>query len=131
LRSEIHRHGSHGCSDRRCSVRPFDGEAVGGRRLARTPPRRVTRWLATSIIAPPAPALSSAGDELPSPSGNVERRPYVELPWGAGNPGHKIGARFGPAGVPSIWNDEARGRLDGGEPLTTIARGPRSWPTTA
>ena len=33
------------------------GEAVGGRRLARTPPRRVTSWLATSIIAPPAPAL--------------------------------------------------------------------------
>ena len=27
------------------------GEAVGGRRLARTPPRRVTRWLATSTIA--------------------------------------------------------------------------------
>jgi class 3 adenylate cyclase len=26
------------------------------------------RWLATSIIAPPAPALSSAGDELPPPS---------------------------------------------------------------
>jgi hypothetical protein len=24
LRSEIHRHGSHGCSDRRCSVRAFD-----------------------------------------------------------------------------------------------------------
>jgi len=24
------------------------GEAVGGRRLARTPPRRVTRWLAAS-----------------------------------------------------------------------------------
>ena len=71
LRSEIHRHRSHGCSDRRCSVRAFDdstGEAVGGRRLARTPPRRVTRWLATSIIAPPALALSSAGDELPPPS---------------------------------------------------------------
>src|SRR5215469_7232899 len=70
LRSEIHRHrepwlfrspvfGS--------GIRRLDGEAVGGRRLARTPPRRVTRWLATSIIAPPAPALSSAGDELPSP----------------------------------------------------------------
>jgi hypothetical protein len=42
-------------------VRRLDGEAVGGRRLARTPPRRVTRWLATSTIAPPAPALSSAG----------------------------------------------------------------------
>jgi hypothetical protein len=48
-------------------IRRLDGEAVGGRRLARTPPRRVTRWLATSIIAPPAPALSSTGDELPSP----------------------------------------------------------------
>jgi len=47
-------------------IRRLDGEAVGGRRLARTPPRRVTRWLATSTIAPPAPALSSAGDELPS-----------------------------------------------------------------
>src|SRR6516165_3350603 len=45
LRSEIHGHGSHGCSDRRCSVRAFDGETAGGRRLARTPPRRVTRWL--------------------------------------------------------------------------------------
>src|SRR6516165_3229584 len=70
LRSEIHRHASHGCSDRRCPVRAIrrlDGEAVGGRRLARTPPRRVTRWLATSTIAPPAPALASAGDELPSP----------------------------------------------------------------
>jgi hypothetical protein len=42
-------------------IRRLDGEAVGGRRLARTPPRRVTRWLATSTIAPPAPALSSAG----------------------------------------------------------------------
>jgi len=65
LRSEIYRHGSHGCSDRRCSVRAFDdsGEAVGGRHLARTPPRRVTRWLATSTITPQAPALSSAGDE--------------------------------------------------------------------
>jgi len=48
-------------------IRRIDGEAVGGRRLARTPPKRVTRWLATSIIAPPAAALSSAGDELPSP----------------------------------------------------------------
>jgi hypothetical protein len=36
------------------SIRRLDGEAVGGRPLARTPPRRVTRWLATSIIAPPA-----------------------------------------------------------------------------
>ena len=45
-------------------IRRLDGEAVGGHRLARTPPRGVTRWLATSIIAPPAPALSSAGDEL-------------------------------------------------------------------
>jgi hypothetical protein len=44
-------------------IRRLDGEAVGGRRLARTPPRRVTRWLATSIIAPPAPALSSTGDD--------------------------------------------------------------------
>jgi len=51
-----------GCSDRRCSVRGIRrlGEAVGGRRLARAPPRRVTRWLATSIIAPPAPALSGS-----------------------------------------------------------------------
>jgi len=31
-----------------CSL---DGEALGGRRLARTPPRRVTRWLAASTIA--------------------------------------------------------------------------------
>ena len=36
---------------------------AGGRRLARTPPRRVTRWLAASTVAPPAPALSSAGDD--------------------------------------------------------------------
>jgi hypothetical protein len=32
-------------------IRRLDGEAVGGRRLARTPPS-VTRWLATSTIAP-------------------------------------------------------------------------------
>ena len=48
-------------------IRRFDGEALGGRRLARTPPRRVTRWLAASTIAPPAPeaiaVLSSAGDD--------------------------------------------------------------------
>jgi hypothetical protein len=43
------------------AIRRLDGEAVGDRCLARTPPKRVTRWLATSIIAPPAPALSSAG----------------------------------------------------------------------
>jgi len=49
-------------------IRRLDGEAVGGRRLARTPPRRVTRWLATSTISPPVPALSSARDELPSPT---------------------------------------------------------------
>jgi len=34
-------------------IRRLDGEALGGRRLARTPPRRVTRWLAASTIAPP------------------------------------------------------------------------------
>ena len=28
------------------------------------PPRRVTRWLAASTIAPPAPALSSVGDDF-------------------------------------------------------------------
>jgi len=43
-----------------------DGEALGGRRLARTPPRRVTRSLVASTIAAPAPeaieVLSSAGD---------------------------------------------------------------------
>jgi hypothetical protein len=37
-------------------IRRLDGEALGGRHLARTPPRRVTRWLAVSTIAPPAPA---------------------------------------------------------------------------
>jgi hypothetical protein len=42
-------------------IRRLDGEVVGGRRLARTPPRRVTCWLATSTITLPAPALSSAG----------------------------------------------------------------------
>ena len=47
------------------SIRRLDGEAVGGHRLARTPPRRVTRWPATSIIAPPAPALSSAMNSHP------------------------------------------------------------------
>src|SRR5262249_34906595 len=69
--------GAHSCSDRWCSVRHFsrvaftpgdpirrlDGEAVGGRRLARAPPRRVTRTLAASTIALPAPALSSTGDD--------------------------------------------------------------------
>jgi len=34
-------------------IRRLDGEAIGGRRLARTSPRRVTRWLAASTIAPP------------------------------------------------------------------------------
>ena len=47
-------------------IRRFDGEALGGRRLARTPPRRVTAdWASTT--APPAPeaiaVLSSAGDD--------------------------------------------------------------------
>src|SRR6516162_2184785 len=49
-------------------IRRLDGEAVGGRRLARTPPRRVTRWLAASTIALPAPALSSTGDDSRPPS---------------------------------------------------------------
>jgi len=31
-------------------IRRLDGEALGSRRLARTPPRRVTRWLAASTI---------------------------------------------------------------------------------
>jgi len=58
-------------------VRRLDGEAIGGRRLARTPPRRVARWLAASTIAPPAPAsdrgaLFSRGC-LPSPSRFVFR----------------------------------------------------------
>jgi len=44
-------------------IRRLDGETAGGRPLARTPPRRVTRWLAASTIAPPAPALSLAGDD--------------------------------------------------------------------
>jgi len=50
-------------------VRRLDGEAIGGRRLARTPPRRVARWLAASTIAPPVQqaiaVLSSAGDPVP------------------------------------------------------------------
>ena len=41
--------------------------SAGRHCLARTRPRRVTRWLAASIIAPPAPALFSAGDDS-SPS---------------------------------------------------------------
>ena len=59
LPSETHRDGSHSCSDHRCSVRAFDDSTarrLAARRLARTPPRRVTRWLAASTIAPPAPA---------------------------------------------------------------------------
>ena len=43
-------------------IRRFDGEAVGGRRLARTPPQR-RRALAGGFDAPPAAALSSAGDD--------------------------------------------------------------------
>jgi hypothetical protein len=34
-------------------IRRLDGEAVGGGHLARTSPRRVTRWLGASTIAPP------------------------------------------------------------------------------
>src|SRR6516165_5221660 len=80
LRSEIHAHrepwlfrspvfGS--------GVRRLDGEAIGDRRLARTLPRRVARWLAASTIAPPAPAsdrgaLFTRGC-LPSPSRFVFR----------------------------------------------------------
>ena len=59
LPSETHRDGSHSCSDHRCSVRAFDDSTarrLAARRLARTPPRRVTRWLVASTIAPPAPA---------------------------------------------------------------------------
>ena len=37
------------------------GEAVGGRRLARTPPRRVTRWLATSSRSPRAAGGAGTG----------------------------------------------------------------------
>ena len=56
LRSEIHGHGSHWLFRLLVfgsGIRRLDGEAVGGRHLARTPPRRVTRWLAASTIAPP------------------------------------------------------------------------------
>src|SRR5215470_10453812 len=58
--------GAHSCSDRWCSVRAFDDSTArrsAAGRLARTPPRRVTRRLAASTIAPPAPALSSTGDD--------------------------------------------------------------------
>jgi len=48
-------------------IRRLDGEALGGRHLARTPPRRVTRWLAVSTIAhrlqQAIGVLSSAGDD--------------------------------------------------------------------
>ena len=51
------------------AVRALDGEPLGGRRLARTPPRRVTRRLAASTIALPAPASDrGALFRLPSPS---------------------------------------------------------------
>ena len=39
LRSEIHRHGSHGCSDRRCSVRAFDEAARRSAAAASRGPR--------------------------------------------------------------------------------------------
>ena len=44
LQPEIHRHGSHGCSHRRCSVRAFNATRRRGRRLSprEDPPRRVT-----------------------------------------------------------------------------------------
>ena len=56
LRSEIHGHGSHGCSDRWCSVRAFDVSTAMRSAAAASQgprPRRVTRWLAASTIAPP------------------------------------------------------------------------------
>jgi hypothetical protein len=60
-------------------IRRLDGEAVGGRRLARTPPRRVTRWLAASTIAPPAPALSSAGDDFRPHHAFLDRKIVARL----------------------------------------------------
>jgi hypothetical protein len=39
--------------------RRLDGEAIGGRRLARTA-QRVARWLAASTIAPPTPAFAAS-----------------------------------------------------------------------
>jgi hypothetical protein len=58
--------GAHSCSDRWCSVRAVDDSTArrsAAERLARTPPRRVTRRLAASTIAPPAPTLSSTGGD--------------------------------------------------------------------
>ena len=73
---QIHRaSGSRGkCSIHCFSVPTWDNKlsqpsrrsplrSAGRHRLARTPPRRVRRWLAASTIAPPAPALYSAGDD--------------------------------------------------------------------
>jgi len=60
-------------------IRRFDGEAVGGRRLARTPPRRITRWLTASTIAPPAPALSSARDDFHPHHAFLDRKIVARL----------------------------------------------------
>ena len=53
---KFHGHGSHWLFRSLVfgsGIRRLDGEAVGGRHHARTSPRRVTRWLAASTIAPP------------------------------------------------------------------------------
>jgi dihydrolipoamide dehydrogenase len=55
-------------------IRRLDGEAVGGRRLARTLPRRITRWLAASTIC-------LQGDRITNNCGPSVIVPTSVLPW--------------------------------------------------
>jgi hypothetical protein len=48
-------------------IQRLDGESVGGRRLARTPPKRVTRWLGDFDNRTTGSSILFSRDELPSP----------------------------------------------------------------
>jgi len=77
LRSEIHGHGSHGCSDRWCSVRAFD-DSTARRSAAATsrgprPGGSRAGWrLRQSHHL--APVLSSTGDDSRPHHANLERK---------------------------------------------------------
>ena len=63
LRPEIHRHGSHGCSDRRCSVRAFDDSTAkrSAAAVSRGPRLDASRTTgsSTGLLQGPAPSVSA------------------------------------------------------------------------
>jgi hypothetical protein len=57
-------------------IRRLDGEAIGGRPLARTPPS-VTRWLAISTIAPGSSTSKGMNSRHPSRYFRLQNRGTV------------------------------------------------------